>query len=232
MSVSTKPEERPVNVSDIRYVGVLSGCYTLSNKRDPLTGALKVYACRTQSISPDRLVLDGALFGEAGDRMAVKLEELGLLRGEVEKKLSTGLAVTLHMEEDERAKVGAKLAWIKKRRFKHIIDKRAHPRWFPRNPRTSIMFADGEKLDAFIIDLSRSGVAVSAEVKPPPGTPLAVGGVLGRVVRHIEGGFAVGFPALHDEKVVEDELTTLLLGGDEVRLANLKTYSAILSVVP
>lgn len=231
MSLAMNIGEGGGDSADVRFVGVLSGCYTLSNKRDALTGALRVYACRTQSVSTDRLVLDGALFGASGDRLAVKLEELGLLRGVVEKVMGSGLVANLEMEPEDRAKLGAKLAWIKKRRFKHIIDKRSHPRWFPRNPRTSILFADGEKLDAFIIDLSRSGVAISAEIKPALGTPMAVGRVLGRVVRHLEAGFAVGFPALHDEKLIEDELTTLVLGGDEERLANLKTYSAILSVV-
>ncbi|MFD1943548.1 PilZ domain-containing protein [Paradevosia shaoguanensis] len=232
MSVAVNATERTADTTDIRFVGVLSGCYTLSNKRDGLTGALKVFACRTQSISPDRLVLDGALFGAAGDRVALKLEEVGLLRGVVDRVLATGLAIDLHLDPEERVKLAGKLAWIKKRRFKHILDKRAYPRWFPRNPRTNIIFADGEKLDAFIIDLSRSGVAISAEVKPALGTPMAVGHVLGRVVRHLEHGFAVGFAALHEEKGIEDELTTLLLGSDEARLANLKTYSAILSVVP
>lgn len=219
-------------VSDVKFVGVLSGCYTLSNRRDPLTGELKVYACRTQSISTDRIVLDAVFAGKVGDRIAVKLEEIGLLRGVVEKSLPNGLAAELSLEEEDRLKLGAKLVWIKKRRFKHIIDKRAQPRWFPRNPRTKLMFADGESLDAFIIDLSRSGVAISADVRPALGTPMAVGRVLGRVVRHLEAGFAIGFPALHDEKTIEDDLTTLVLGEDAERLANLKTYSAILSVVP
>ena len=229
MSVAAKTKTK--EVGDVRFVGVLSGCYTLSNKRDSLTGTLKVYACRTQSVSTDRLVLDGALFGEPGDRMAVKLEELGLLRGVVERMMPSGLVAKLKLEPEERAKLAAKLAWIKKRRFKHIIDKRAQPRWFPRNPRTGILFADGTKLDAFIIDLSCSGVAISAEVKPAIGTPMMVGRVLGRVVRHLEGGFAVSFPAVHEEKAIEDELSILLLGDDSERLANLKTYSAILSVV-
>lgn len=231
MSVAATVAESTADGSDVRFVGVLSGCYTLSNKRDALTGALKVFACRTQSVSSDRLVLDGALFGAAGDRIALKLEELGLLHGEVERVMATGLVARLHLEPEDRVKVSAKLAWIKKRRFKRIVDKRASRRWFPRNPRTNILFADGEKLDAFIIDLSRSGVAISAEVKPAVGTPMAVGGVLGRVVRHLDGGFAVGFPAIHDEKLIEGELTTLMLGEPEERLANLKTYSAILSVV-
>ena len=41
--------------------------------------------------------------------------------------------------------------------------------------------------------MSISGVAVSAEVTPELRTPLAVGKVVGRVVRHLPGGFAIEF---------------------------------------
>jgi hypothetical protein len=36
-------------------------------------------------------------------------------------------------------------------------------------------------------------VAVSAEIQPPTGTPLAIGACVGRVVRHFPNGFAVKF---------------------------------------
>jgi len=230
--MSASAGAKSADPTDVKFVGVLSGCYTVSNRRDPATGALKVYACRTQSISTDRIVLDAVFAGSNGDRIVVKLEEVGILRGVVERALPHGVAATLEIPEDERGKLAAKLVWIKKRRFRHLIDKRAHPRWFPRNPRTQLMFADGHTLDAFIIDLSRSGVAISADVRPAIGTPLSVGRVLGRVVRHLEAGFAVGFPALHEEAGIEEELTMLVLGDDGQRLSNLKTYSAILSVLP
>jgi hypothetical protein len=60
--------------------------------------------------------------------------------------------------------------------------------------------------NCFIIDMSVSGAAVSADVQPEVGTPLAVGACIGRVVRHLELGFAVKFieeqPREHLEKLV------------------------------
>ena len=44
-----------------------------------------------------------------------------------------------------------------------------------------------------MIDVSVSGAAVSAELQPEIGTPLAVGACIGRVVRHLANGFAVQF---------------------------------------
>jgi hypothetical protein len=45
----------------------------------------------------------------------------------------------------------------------------------------------------FVIDMSVSGAAVSADVQPEIGTPLAVGACIGRVVRLLPDGFAVKF---------------------------------------
>jgi hypothetical protein len=53
--------------------------------------------------------------------------------------------------------------------------------------------ADGTVHDCFIIDMSVSGVAVSAQLQPPIGMPLAIGACIGRVVRLLPDGFAVKF---------------------------------------
>jgi hypothetical protein len=53
--------------------------------------------------------------------------------------------------------------------------------------------ADGSVHSCFIIDMSVSGVAVSAQPQPPIGMPLAIGACIGRVVRLLPDGFAVKF---------------------------------------
>jgi hypothetical protein len=57
--------------------------------------------------------------------------------------------------------------------------------------------------NCFVIDMSPSGAAVSADVQPPVGTPLAVGACVGRVVRHLELGFAVQFVEQQPRDVLE-----------------------------
>lgn len=76
----------------------------------------------------------------------------------------------------------------------------------PRDPRSTILFADGTRLPCLIIDMSRSGAALSADVQPDLGTPLAVGRVVARVVRWLEVGFAVQFLAEQDPESLEDRL--------------------------
>ena len=57
------------------------------------------------------------------------------------------------------------------------------------------------------IDLSLSGAAISAEMKPPVGEEVLIGKVKARVVRHLEDGFAIEF--LHPQlaETVEDNVT-------------------------
>jgi hypothetical protein len=58
--------------------------------------------------------------------------------------------------------------------------------------------------------MSVSGAAVSAELEPPIGTPLAVGACVGRVVRIFPGGFAIKFV----EKRNLDHLNRLIVRAE------------------
>jgi hypothetical protein len=70
--------------------------------------------------------------------------------------------------------------------------------------------ADGSTVDCTLIDVSATGVAVSTPLKPDIGLPLAVGQLVGKVVRHLdEGGFAVQFLSVQDESIVEKLLQPL-----------------------
>jgi hypothetical protein len=81
----------------------------------------------------------------------------------------------------------------------------------PRRPGSRLLFGDGSEMPCLIIDMSSSGAALSADIRPPLGYPLAVGKVVGKVVRYLEVGFAVQFL---EERAVED-LERLLGVGDE-----------------
>jgi hypothetical protein len=70
-----------------------------------------------------------------------------------------------------------------------------------------LILADGSVHGCFIIDISSSGAAISAEIQPPMGTPLAIGSCVGRVIRNFETGFAVRF--LDRQNV--DDLSRLII---------------------
>jgi hypothetical protein len=93
-----------------------------------------------------------------------------------------------------RGRLADKLEWLeKKQKDTSVRDLRQDARFIPNAPHTLLTLADGTLMSCFIIDVSLSGVAVSAEIQPSIGTPLAIGGYVGRVVRIFEEGFAIKF---------------------------------------
>ena len=156
-------------------------------------GKLKKYACRMVGISPHEMVLIVPVIGRAGAGVAVECEEFGELAGTVGQTASRGFTVKIKATDAERAKLAGKIAYHEKLNKQEIVDKRKHKRLVPNNPLSTLILADGSSQRCFVIDMSVSGAAVSAEILPEVGMPLAVGKIVGRVVRHINGGFAVKF---------------------------------------
>ena len=65
----------------------------------------------------------------------------------------------------------------------------------------------GRQIDCRVIDMSLSGAAVAAPHRPPIRAHVTLGRVQGRVVRHIDDGFALEF--LHEQlpDTLEDSIT-------------------------
>jgi hypothetical protein len=70
-----------------------------------------------------------------------------------------------------------------------------------------VTLADGTIHACVVVNISASGVAVSSQLQPPIGTPLAIGAYIGRVIRLFSDGFAVKFI----ERQRRNDLTRLVL---------------------
>ena len=82
------------------------------------------------------------------------------------------------------------------RKFAAILDlpeDRRHQRVANRDQMVTLTMADGSQEQCAILDLSVSGVAVVSSSRPPMRSMVQVGKAPGRVVRHLENGFAVEF---------------------------------------
>ena len=58
-----------------------------------------------------------------------------------------------------------------------------------------------------VIDLSASGAAIKTDQRPEIGALVTIGKTTGRVVRHLEDGFAVEFTRLQHPDFVEESVT-------------------------
>jgi hypothetical protein len=120
--------------------------------------------------------------------------DFGRLDGLISETMAGSLLLELDLTYAMREKLAAKLAWLEKKQADpKVVDARKNARIIPKTPHSTVTFGDGSVHGCFVIDMSGSGVAVSAEVQPAIGTPLAVGTCVGRVVRHLPAGFAVKF---------------------------------------
>ena len=197
------PSRSPFDWHDVRFIGAAAGRYALPDRRADDTGKVAVYACRLCSISTRIAVIVGPVVGKEGETITAHFDDFGILRGKICRKLQSGFAVRLTLSDAERNKLGGKIVWQKKKVHEQVPDKREHKRILPRDPRTILTLADGTQMPCFVIDISQSGVAISAEIWPGLGTPMAVGKLVGRVVRYLDVGFALQFIQLQEPSQLE-----------------------------
>jgi hypothetical protein len=180
----------------------LSARYSFKNWLDS-QGKRRDFACRLIGISPREMVLIVPVTGRPGFAVAMECEEFGRWQGVVNRATSHGFAMQIIATDEERARLADKIAWYEKVQKQETVDNRKHKRIVPNNPLSMLLMGDGSSLGCFIIDMSVSGAAVSAEVIPNIGTPLAVGSIVSRVVRHRADGFAVKFVEAQDIRSLE-----------------------------
>jgi len=192
---------------DVRYVGPISGCYTLSRHRDIETGGIEVFACRTQSISAVAAAITAPVVGAPGEAITARFDGMGIVQGSIERATRDGFVFQIAASEQDRARLAAKIDWLKQKSVRKQEEHRAHKRFQPRDPRSTIRLANGEVLRCFVIDLSRSGAAISCQHAPEIGEKLIPATLTCHVVRKLPVGFAVQFEVVQESEGVERLIT-------------------------
>jgi hypothetical protein len=204
VSVQDFQKERAINIA-------CEGKYKLHRWYGP-DGKIRTLACRSTRVSPYRMIVDVPVVGRIGDRITSHFGEFGEFEGSVSDTRNGSILLELEMTPERRQWMADKLAWLEKtRQDPQIQDARQDARFVPQVSHTTLTMADGKVSTCFIIDMSATGVAVSSEVQPEIGTPLAVGSLVGRVVRIFETGFAVKFV----EKQALNDLSRLIIRQDD-----------------
>jgi hypothetical protein len=208
---------------DVRVIVNIPGRYMLSNKRN-LKGDRCEFACRIVNVSVDAMALAAPVPGPIGERVIVYSERFGRLHGLIIRLMTNGFVISIAASPQNREKLAAKLDWLAKQKdAPELRDSRRHARVIPKNPMATILLADGSTTSCLVIDFSDCGVAVSADLYPELGTPLAVGKMVGRVVRRFAEGFAVDFM----EKTSLAEVERRLARGNPSALRSAKALRAL-----
>jgi hypothetical protein len=179
----------------------LLGRYMLSDRRE--------FPCQVVDMSPGGMALVAPVAGKPGERVIAYVDHLGRLEGVVARTIENGFAMTIAATLRKRDKLAAQLTWLANRSILNLPEDRRHGRFTPRNPMARLILPNGNNVGCRVLDLSASGAAIkiAAELRPAVGAAVSIGKVQGRVVRHIEDGFAIEFMRLQHPDFVEESVT-------------------------
>ena len=179
----------------------LLGRYMLADRRE--------FPCQVIDMSPGGMALVAPVVGNPGERVIAYVDHLGRLEGKISRLIENGFAMSISATLRKRDKLAAQLTWLANRQILNLPEDRRHGRFIPRNPMARLILPNGVNVTCRVIDLSQSGaaVAIAPDLRPVVGTMVTIGKTQGRVVRHIEGGFAIEFTRLQHSDFIEDSVT-------------------------
>jgi len=177
----------------------LLGRYMLADRRE--------FPCQVINMSPGGMALIAPVGGAVGERVIAYVDHLGRLEGQIARLFENGFAMTISATARKRDKLAAQLTWLANRNILGLPEDRRHGRIVPRNPVGRLILPNGVNLTCRIIDVSQSGAGISSKERPPIGTLVTLGKVPGRVVRHLDDGFAIEFTRLQHPDFLEDNVT-------------------------
>lgn len=179
----------------------LLGRYMLADRHE--------YPCQVIDMSPGGMALAAPVLGAPGERVIAYVDHLGRLEGKIARMIDNGFAMTISATSRKRDKLAAQLTWLANRQILNLPEDRRHGRFTPKNQMGRLILPNGTNITVRVIDVSASGAAVSIapDLRPPVGSAVTIGKTMGRVVRHIEDGFAIEFTRLQHPDSIEDNVT-------------------------
>ena len=177
------------------------GRYMLADRRE--------FPCQVLEMSPGDAVVVAPVAGTAGEKVIAYLDQIGRVEGTIQESTEGGFVMDVAASSRKRDKMAAQLTWLANKDILNLPEDRRHGRFIPRNTQARLILQNGTNVGCRIIDLSASGaaVAIAPDLLPPVGAAVTIGKTAGRVVRHIENGFAIEFQRLQHPDFIEDNVT-------------------------
>jgi hypothetical protein len=201
-TVQERPRILAVNDERRRFQRVrvnLLGRYMLADRRE--------FPCQVVDMSPGGMAVIAPVNGKAGERVIAYVDHIGRLEGVIVRQFANGFAMTISATPRKRDKLASQLTWLANRHVLGLPEDRRHGRVVPKDPTSTLVLANGESITCRVIDMSLSGAAVMTDLRPPMGSLVTLGKTQGRVIRHIEQGFAVEFTRLQHPDFLEESVS-------------------------
>jgi hypothetical protein len=166
------------------------GRYMLADRRE--------FPCQVLEMSPGDAVVIAPEAGIEGERIIAYLDHLGRIEGKLIKQVDGGFLMDIDATPRKRDKMAAQLTWLANKDILNLPEDRRHERVVPDLRHSTVVLDDGRRYNCKIIDISLSGAAIELDVRPAMGTPITLGRMRARVVRHFQNGVAVEFAAAQE----------------------------------
>ena len=177
----------------------LQGRYMLADRRE--------FPCQVVNISPGGIALIAPVSGAVGDRVIAYVDHLGRLEGKIARQLQNGFAMTIAATPRKRDMLAAQLTWLANRSILNLPEDRRHGRFVPKVTDARLIMPNGTNVGVRLLDLSLSGAGIGTPARPEIGSHVTIGKIPGRVVRHLEQGFAIEFQRMQHPDSVEENAT-------------------------
>ncbi|WDR03683.1 PilZ domain-containing protein [Devosia algicola] len=161
------------------------GRYMLADRRE--------FPCQVLEMSPGDAVVIAPAAGLEGEKVIVYLDHLGRVEGMIQSTIDGGFVMSIAASSRKRDKLAAQLTWLANRDILNLPEDRRHERVVPDNRHSTVVLDDGRRYNCKIIDISLSGAAIELAVRPAMGTPVTLGRMRARVIRHFQDGVGVEF---------------------------------------
>jgi hypothetical protein len=161
------------------------GRYMLADRRE--------FPCQVLEMSPGDAVVVAPVAGGVGERIIAYLDHIGRIEGQISAESDGGFVMEVAASPRKRDKMAAQLTWLANKDILNLPEDRRHERVVPDNRHSTVVLDDGRRYNCKIIDISLSGAAIELAVRPAMGTPVTLGRMRARVVRHFTDGVAVEF---------------------------------------
>ena len=198
---SLEADAAPLGNESRRYQRVkvdLLGRYMLEDRRE--------FPCQVVDMSPGGMAVIAPQCGKLGERVVAYIDHIGRLEGMIARIYPSGFSMSISASQRKRDKLSAQLTWLANRSILDLPEDRRHQRVATRDQTTTVRMEAGAEEKCRIVDLSVSGVAVISDNRPPIGSTVRVGKAPGRVVRHLESGFAVEFTRVQNPDILKDTI--------------------------
>ena len=156
------------------------------------------HACSVTGISVEGAEFRCSCLPPYGETIIAYLEHFGRMECVAKEATPGGFRVEFALAGNRRERFLTRQRWMTNKQAGQVEDERQYNRRQLTGTMSRIKLDDGRQYACEITDVSLTGAAVAVGVLPAIGSRVYLGKMLGKVVRHLDSGFAMQFLTLSE----------------------------------